>query len=351
MVLFRNGFPLVRRMALCMGFGLAAAGAVAQEALTDMTAGPPSGRYTFTSSTPKSLPELLRGPGQGEAASIVGHLFLPSEPAAGKVGAVILVHGSGGIYDAMLDYWPKRFNAAGLAVLALDTFGPRGVKSTAEDQSQVPFAADTADAFVALRILATHPRIDPKRIAVMGFSRGGITAWRSAINRVIASQRLPGELRFAAHVPVYAGGCVGIFRVTPRPGVFSTAPMLWVHGDADDYTPIGPCREYAEKVGQTGTPVTFVAIPGAHHKFDADDTRKISVRGAQRTLDDCPLETDIEAMAVLDRKTGQRLTGEAISSAQKACVATGASVQGDKAARDKAGDAIVPFLTRALAPR
>lgn len=336
---------------LCLGPGLGVGPAGAQELLTDMAAGPPSGRYAFGSSTPKSLPELLRGPGQGEPASIVGHLFLPAEPAAGKVAAVILVHGSGGIYDAMLDYWPKRFNAAGLAVLSLDTFGPRGVKSTAEDQSQVPFAADTADAFVALRMLATHPRIDPKRIAVMGFSRGGITAWRSAINRIIVSQKLPGDLRFAAHVPVYAGGCVGIFRVTPKAGVFSPAPMLWVHGDADDYTPIGPCREYSEKIGQTGTPVTFVTIPGAQHKFDADDTRKILLRGAQRTVDDCPLETDVDAMAVMDRKTGQRLTGEALAATQKACAATGANVQGDKAARDKAAEAIVGFLTKVLAPR
>lgn len=331
--------------------GLASGPVWSQDLLTDMSASPPSGRYSFASSTPKSLPELLRGPGQGEPANIVGHLFLPAEASTGKVGAVILVHGSGGIYDAMLDHWPKRFNAAGLAVFSLDTFGPRGVKSTAEDQSQVPFAADTADAFAALRLLATHPKIDPRRIAVMGFSRGGITAWRSAINRVIASQKLPDDLRFTAHVPVYAGGCVGIFRVTPKPGVFSASPMLWVHGDADDYTPIGPCREYAEKIGQTGTPVTFTAIAGAQHKFDMDDTRKVTIRGAQRTLEDCPLETDVDAMAVIDRRTGQRLTGDAIASTQKACAATGASVQGDKAARDKAGEAITAFLTRVLAPR
>jgi dienelactone hydrolase len=343
----RGGFLV----AWCLVTWLAASAARAQDLVADMSAGPPSGRYSFASSTPKSLPELLRGPGQGDPASIVGHLFLPTEPASGKLGAVILVHGSGGIYDAMLDYWPKRFNAAGLAVLALDTFGPRGVKSTAEDQSQVPFAADTADAFAALRVLATHPRIDPKRIAVMGFSRGGITAWRSAINRVIVSQKLPGDLRFAAHVPVYAGGCVGIFRVTPKTGVFSPAPMLWVHGEADDYTPIGPCREYSEKIGQTGTPVSFVPLPGAQHKFDMDDTRKVTIRGAQRTLEDCPLETDVEAMAVIDRKTGQRLNAEAIAATQKACVATGASVQGDKAARDQAAEAITAFLTKALAPR
>ena len=33
-------------------------------------------------------------------------------------------------------------------------------------------------------LLASHPRIDPKRIAVMGFSRGGITAVRSGVVRI-----------------------------------------------------------------------------------------------------------------------------------------------------------------------
>lgn len=324
---------------------------LAQELITDMSAGPPTGRYAFASSSPRSLPELLKGPGQGEPAQPVGHWFLP--PGTERGPAVVLIHGSGGIYDAMLGYWPRLFNAAGIAVLAVDSFGSRGVKSTADDQSQVPFAADTADAFAALRLVASHPRIDPARIAVMGFSRGGITAWRTAVERIAASQRLPDTLRFAAHVPVYSGGCVGAFRLVVKPGVFSAkAPMLWVHGDADDYTPIGACRDYAERIGKAGTPVEFVAIEGAQHKFDQDDTRRLSLRSAQRTLETCPLEMDIDAMAMIDRNTGQRVSGEAIQAlTRQSCSALGAHVQGDAAARDKAAQAILGFFRRTLGSR
>lgn len=318
----------------------------AQTPLTDMSSAPPNGTYIWPSSTPRNLPELLRG--QGDPAQIVGHLFLP--PGDAKTGAVILMHGSGGIYDAMLDYWPKQLNAAGLAVLSMDTFGPRGVKSTAEDQSSVPFSADTADAFAALRMLATHPRIDPRRIAVMGFSRGGITVWRSAVNRIITAQKLPGDLRFAAHVALYSGGCSGLLRITPKPGVFSAAPMLWVHGDADDYASIGPCRAYAERIGQSGTPVSFVTIPGALHKFDFGDTRRVFLRGAQRTADDCPLETDIDTLTVTDTRSGQRVAGEALAGVLKSCALSGAHVQGDHAARDQAAAAVLAFLGKALAP-
>jgi hypothetical protein len=128
--------------ALLVGFATLPGAAQAQTAVQDFTAGPGNGAYSFASSSPKGLPELLRGPNQGEPVQALGQLYLPG--GDGKVGAVIFVPGSGGVYKAMEDYWPRRFNAAGIALFTLDVFGPRGVKSTAEDQSQVPFTADTA---------------------------------------------------------------------------------------------------------------------------------------------------------------------------------------------------------------
>jgi dienelactone hydrolase len=342
---------LKRAVGLIAGVAMACS-AVALEPVTDFSKAPGNGAYSFGSVTPKVLADLLKPTLTGDPVNITGHLFLPaSATEKAKVPAIILVHGSGGIYDAMLDFWPKQFNGAGYAVLALDTFGPRGVKSTADDQSQVPFAADVADAFSALKLMASHPRIDAGRIAIMGFSRGGITTWRTAVERIIAAQSaahsLPAGLRFAAHIPVYSGGCVGIFRLMVKPGVFSKTPMLWVHGDADDYAPIGPCRDYAEKIGAAGTPTEFVAIAGARHKFDMDEQRRIDVRNAQRTFDTCPIEVDIETLYAYDRTTGARLTGAAYTETVKTkCSAIGASVEGDRNARDKAAQAILPFLRK-----
>ena len=284
-------------------------GVQAQDVIADFKAGPPTGVYAFVTSTPKTLPDLVKPGANGEAAKIVGHLFLPK--GSDKVPAVVLMHGSGGIHGAMLDFWPKLFNAQNIAVFSLDRFGPRGVKSTAEDQSQVPFAADVADAFAALRLLASHPRIDAKRIAIMGFSRGGLASWRTAVERIITAQQLPDGLRFAAHIQMYSGGCNGGFRLIIKPGVFSKMPELWVHGESDDYTPIGPCRDYAQRIGEAGTPVEFVSLPGVHHKFDDIDQRRAFGRDLQRTLENCPLEMDIDTLATYDRDTGTRLTGAA----------------------------------------
>lgn len=318
--------------------------ASAQSVVADFTAGPPTGRYSFASSTPKTVVELMKGTGQGEAVNVTGHFFLP--PGTEKVPAIVLMHGSGGLYEAMLDFWPKQFNAAGIAVLSVDSFGPRGVEGTVDDQTRVPFAADSADAFAALRLLATHPRIDAKRIAIMGFSRGGITTWRAAIERLVVSQNLPDGLRFAAHIPTYSGGCSGLLRLRVAPGVFSKSPMLWIHGDADDYTPIGACREYADLIAKAGTPVEFVTIPGAHHKFDSDDTRRVYVRSATKMRDDCPLEMDFSSFGYYDRFTGQRVQRDALAAVTKGCRQTGANVEGNRSARDQAAKAAVSFLRK-----
>lgn len=313
-------------------------------ALSSFAEAPGNGVYAFPSWTPKSLGELMRGDKGAEGVNIVGHLFLP--PGNDKVPAVVMVHGSGGVYPAELDYWPRQLNAAGIAVFVLDMFGPRGVRSTAEDQSQVPFAADVADSFAALKLLATHPRIDAGRIAAMGFSRGGTAVLRSAVEPVIAAQKLPAGLQYAAIVPTYSGGCSGIFRLVVRPGVFSKAPMLFVHGSADDYAPMAPCQDYAEKIRAAGTPVEFAVIEGAQHKFDDDDPRRRFLARVTRTRADCPIEVDLDGFRAFDRRTGARLEGPAYKSALATCRDTGATVQSDAKARDQAAAAVIAFLKK-----
>jgi hypothetical protein len=68
----------------------------------------------------------------------------------------------------------------------------------------------------------------------MGFSRGGITAVRSGEVPIIKGTA-PAGMRFAAHIALYSGGCADSLSVTPKVGTFSPEPMLFVHGDADDY--------------------------------------------------------------------------------------------------------------------
>ncbi|MBK9243425.1 MAG: dienelactone hydrolase family protein [Burkholderiales bacterium] len=326
---------------------IAAAAALAQTgdaaAVADFAAGPGNGSYSFASSTPRMLADAMDRNRQRPAATARGQLMLPAGPAA-KVPAVLLVHGSGGLYPALADFWGKRLNEQGIAVFIIDIFGARGVKSTAEDQSLVPFSADLADSFAALQLLASHPRIDRERIAVMGFSRGGNAAWRAAVNKIAAGLSNEG-LRFAAHIPVYSGGCTGITSVTVKPGVFGPAPMLWIHGDEDDYTYASDCQDFAQRIRAAGTPVEFVLIPGARHKFDADDGRRHQLPFVTKAKQGCPLEFDVDALTFRDRRTGAAIPASEVGAFSKAnCTTTGATVEGDRKAREAAAKAVDAFL-------
>lgn len=131
---------------------------------------------------------------------------------------------------------------------------------------------------------------------------------------------------------------------------FASGPPNGVYAFASwNYTPIGACRDYADKIGKAGTPVEFVVLAGAHHKFDSDDTKRYYIRGATRTKAECVLEVDIDTGYAYDRTTGTRLQGKAFTAAQGACRAVGANVEGNHGARDKAAQAAVGFLKKTFA--
>jgi acetyl esterase/lipase len=96
-------------------------------------------------------------------------------------------------------------------------------------------------------------------------------------------------------------------RLPARPGVFDSAPMLFVHGNADDYAYISDCRAYARRIADAGTPTEFVVLPSARHKFDLDDLRRNNLRNSTKTKEGCPLEYDVVDQTMRDRRTGEAL--------------------------------------------
>ena len=138
---------------------------------------------------------------RGKPEMVFGYLSLPPN-ADRPVPAMILIHGSGGIGDRELRYTAE-YNKMGIAVFAVDSFAPRGVASTAEDQSRVTSSQMVSDAFGALKLLRANPHIDGERIGVQGGSKGGTVSIDTSLKQYARTRKLPDDLRFAVHVPLY----------------------------------------------------------------------------------------------------------------------------------------------------
>ena len=148
------------------------------------------------------------------------------------------------------------------------------------------------DAYRAFDVLADHPRIDPARIAIMGFSLGGNSALCSSLKR-FQQMRNP-RARFAVHIPFYPTCHVTLIGDTDV-----SAPIRQFHGAADDFTPVGPCRTYFDWLRAAGRDAVLTEYPD--HSFDnplGNKTPRIS-KGAQSfracKLKEEPLGTIINA--------------------------------------------------------
>jgi dienelactone hydrolase len=197
----------------------------------------------------------------GQPVTIWGDLRLPGKDE-GRFPAVILVHGSGGV-STHEERWASEFNSMGVAAFILDSFSGRGISETALDQSRLSLGAMIVDAYRALARLSSHPRIDPSRIALMGFSRGGYVSLYASLIRF---QRMhgPANAQFAAYLAFYPF-CNATFIDDEQ---VSARPIRIFHGTADDWTPIGPCRDYAERLRRAGKDVQMIEYAGAQHGFD-----------------------------------------------------------------------------------
>lgn len=119
------------------------------------------------------------------------------------VPAMVIQHGSAGINERREGRYARELVAMGVAAVQIDSFGPRGVRSTVTDQMAVDGAEFNLDAIAALKALAAHPRVDRTRIGIMGFSKGAVSALMVSHERLLTGKGLPDGLRYALHIPIY----------------------------------------------------------------------------------------------------------------------------------------------------
>ncbi len=226
--------------------------------------------------------QFLTGARDGKPAQIAIELRLP--PGTAKVPAVLLVHGSGGV-TANVHLWAQELNAQGYAAAIIDSFSGRGIANTLSDQSQLGRLAMIADEYRALELLAKHPRIDPARIALMGFSRGGMAALYASVERFQKLQGMsaPG---FAAYVALYPNCGTRFIDDT----AVANRPIRLFHGTADNFVEIGPCRAYVERLRAAGKDVHLTEFAGAHHAYDNPLFKAPTVLAQAQRWNKCAVE-------------------------------------------------------------
>jgi dienelactone hydrolase len=188
--------------------------------------------------------------GARSSQPLLGYLMRPEGTA--PRAAVVILHGCDG-FGLNYVIGARAFESLGYVVLVLDSLG---AANACEGGGGA--AAETLDAFAALGWLAQRPFIQPDRVALLGFSMGGVAA-------LMATERGPMPATFARHfraVVAYYPQC------RFRTGVM-TNPTLILIGAADDWAPASDCEAMMQRRAGSGAPVDLRIFPGATHAFNS----------------------------------------------------------------------------------
>jgi dienelactone hydrolase len=179
----------------------------------------------------------------------------------GPAPAVVLLHSCHGNWKRIDERWGKRIASWGYVVLTVDSLGSRGIDSC---RNTTPHDVDR-DAYRALKFLVRLPSVDPARVAVLGFARGGATALRSV-------EHGP----FEKTSPNKFGAAIAFYPPCSSFKGYMTVPTLILIGELDDWTPAEECRNMVDgrdawgiSRQERGAPVKLIVYPGAYHAFDA----------------------------------------------------------------------------------
>lgn len=213
----------------------------------------------------------------GKATIITARLYRPQ--GDGPFPAVVGLHGcsglivrSGRMRDTVMPTfadWAERLSAAGYVVLLPDSFSSRGIAQvcTLKDRT-AESRARLYDAYGALVWLQTQPFVVRDRIGLLGWSHGGGTVVRSVDAKAEARPASLPHGGFRAAVAFYPG-CPDPKKSKPGREWRGAAPLLILIGEAEDWTPVAPCRNLAEAAAKRSEDVTLQTYAGAYHAFDS----------------------------------------------------------------------------------
>ena len=188
-------------------------------------------------------------------------LFAPDGP--GPYPAVLVLHTSGGLQDADIDY-AQRLTRQGYVTLVPAFLEAYGISARSRFST---FTSDAepiyADFVAALDLLARHDKVKGSKLGAVGFSNGGyFAAWLAATGKVQAA---------IGYYGAYSGAgtdrSLGRFRQ-----VFGKAssPVLLLHGAADGTVPVQVAQNLAQIIASAQAPVQLQIYQAVDHRFDRE---------------------------------------------------------------------------------
>jgi dienelactone hydrolase len=180
-------------------------------------------------------------------------------PGAGRVPAVAIFHGCGGVginntrMAGLLRDW-------GYAALVVDSFTARHMVDVCGRHWPTQEDADkrVRDIDASLAWLSKQAFVDGNRLGYIGYSYGGGVALLRAFE--------PREPRVRAAILAYPDcGLGGPLGPTPQP----RQPTMFALGALDDWTPASQCQALIDRVSASRELIETHVYAGAHHSFDA----------------------------------------------------------------------------------
>ena len=202
-------------------------------------------KAVVTPSSATGLQKLALSPGDARN----GWLYVPAK-AASPAPLILMLHGSLDDGDKILQQIRSFADDIGAIVVAPDSRSYTW-EIAKRDVAQDPldrFGKDVVYIDRALAYVFDRYSIDPKRVAIGGFSDGGTYALSLGL--------MNGNL--FTHVMAFSPGFVRLLSTSGHPSVFLA------HGTSDDVLPIATSRSMARAIDQAGYEVEFIEFAGKH---------------------------------------------------------------------------------------
>jgi len=253
------------------------------------------GEISFNTLTPRNIERLVTGNYSNTTTTVSGILALPTN-RTGKVPAMIIAHSSGGISSKLYDLWTPLFTSNGIAAFVIDSYTGRNPPLAPSGQAQISHSVQMVDAMVALKLLSTHPDIDPDRIGFIGFSAGA-QAVQGTVSNEVRNQFLDASLTFAAYIPIYP-----VCERRQWSPNMASEPILTLVGELDELGTAAACVEHNAILSTNGADVTTIVYPGVYHSFDGVG---FSTQNDLIEFTQCSAEFRLDTLRKRNYKTGQ----------------------------------------------